>query len=80
MNLYYNCTSELRILCSRQKKYENLVVWLAGRGGGVQETAIRLFGQWKLSIHNICSVASEPERAAEARSAVVASGNKNHLK
>ena len=47
---------------------------IAGRGGGVQETAIRPFGQWELlSIHNICSVASEPERAAEARSAVVAS-------
>ena len=47
---------------------------IAGRGGGVQETSIRPFGQWKLlSIHNISSVASEPERAAEARSAVVAS-------
>ena len=51
---------------------------IAGRGGGVQETAIRLFGQWELSIHNICSVASEPERAAEARSAVVASGKTVH--
>ena len=48
---------------------------IAGRGGGVQETSIRPFGQWELlSIHNISSVASEPERAAEARSAVVASG------
>ena len=47
---------------------------IAGRGGGVQETSIRPFGQWELlSIHNISSVASEPERAAEARSAVVAS-------
>ena len=47
---------------------------IAGRGGGVQETAIRPFGQWELlSIHNICSVASEPERAAEVGSAVVAS-------
>ena len=47
---------------------------IAGRGGGVQETSIRPFGQWELlSIHNIGSVASEPERAAEARSAVVAS-------
>ena len=47
---------------------------IAGRGGGVQETSITTFGQWELlSIHNISSVASEPERAAEARSAVVAS-------
>ena len=47
---------------------------IAGRGGGVQETSIRPFGQWELlSIHNISSVASEPERAAEARSAVVTS-------
>ena len=47
---------------------------IAGRGGGVQEMSIRPFGQWELlSIHNISSVASEPERAAEARSAVVAS-------
>ena len=78
------------------------------RGGGVEETAIRPFGQSLLpyiqypmitfecepdavcffvplnspfnnfwiylgSIHNICNVASEPEQAAEARSAVVAS-------
>ena len=51
---------------------------IAGRGGGVQETSIRPFGQWELlSIHNIGSVASEPERAAEARSAVVASGTKS---
>ena len=50
---------------------------IAGRGGGVQETSIRPFGQWELlSIHNISSVASEPERAAEARSAVVASSFK----
>ena len=49
---------------------------IAGRGGGVQETSIRPFGQWELlSIHNISSVASEPERAAEARSAVVASNS-----
>ena len=51
---------------------------IAGRGGGVQETSIRPFGQWELlSIHNISSVASEPERAAEARSAVVASSVKD---
>ena len=44
------------------------------RGGGVQETAIRPFGHWELlSIRNILSVSSEPERAAEARSVVVAS-------
>ena len=54
---------------------------IAGRGGGVQETSIRPFGQWELlSIHNISSVASEPERAAEARSAVVASCNKSTKK
>ena len=54
---------------------------IAGRGGGVQETSIRPFGQWELlSIHNISSVASEPERAAEARSAVVASFDKNSSK
>ena len=52
---------------------------IAGRGGGVQEMSIRPFGQWELlSIHNISSVASEPERAAEARSAVVASFDNCH--
>ena len=52
---------------------------IAGRGGGVQETSIRPFGQWELlSIHNISRVASEPERAAEARSAVVASLYNNY--
>ena len=49
-HLYYNSNMEVRILASRQKKYENLVVcacWERRRdgGGGVQSCSMCLLGE-----------------------------------
>ena len=47
LNLYYNYNIKGLNRRKRRKKYENLVVWLAGRGGGEEEVSEVVCDCWE---------------------------------